>query len=381
MNRSYLSVLEALLSQPTAPFQEERIVAVVEAWARAHGLPVEKDASGNVLLRHRGKGDAPASRSKWVFAAHMDHPGFTSIECSGRNLLAEFRGHVGPSYFVGSPARFFAPEGQAVGVIRAAESVPDTPWLRCKIELDKPATVPPGTLGMWDLPTMEVNGQTLSSRACDDVVGVASVLCAMGEIVARGLSADVTALLTRAEEAGFVGALAACDARTIDEDALIVAIETSKAQPKAALGDGVVVRVGDAARTFEPSLTAHLTAVAESLARQDKDFKFTRQLMPGGTCESTAYVMYGYRATGLCIPLGNYHNQGEGSRPSSISGQGDLRGRIAVEQVNTADFESLVKLLVGLAADSRTPADTDAAAKQRLEGLLKQRAKYLKNPV
>ena len=103
MNRSYLSVLEALLSQPTAPFQEERIVAVVEAWARAHGLPVEKDASGNVLLRHRGKGDAPASRSKWVFAAHMDHPGFTSIECSGRNLLAEFRGHVGPSYFVGSP--------------------------------------------------------------------------------------------------------------------------------------------------------------------------------------------------------------------------------------------------------------------------------------
>ena len=157
--------------------------------------------------------------------------------------------------------------------------------------------------------------------------------------------------------------------------------KTSKAQPKAALGDGVVVRVGDAARTFEPSLTAHLTAVAESLARQDKDFKFTRQLMPGGTCESTAYVMYGYRATGLCIPLGNYHNQGEGSRPSSISGQGDLRGRIAVEQVNTADFESLVKLLVGLAADSRTPADTDAAAKQRLEGLLKQRAKYLKNPV
>jgi endoglucanase len=146
----------------------------------------------------------------------------------------------------------------------------------------------------------------------------------------------------------------------------VVAIETSKAQPAAKLGDGVVIRVGDKARIFDPCLTGHLVSVAGDLAKADHSFRFTRQLMPGGTCESTAFVMFGYTATGLCLPLGNYHNQGP-------------RNRIAAEQINLGDFESLVKLLTGLARDKRKPADTDKALKARLDGLLDQRAKYLDN--
>jgi endoglucanase len=211
---------------------------------------------------------------------------------------------------------------------------------------------------------MRIAGRILSSRACDDAVGTASVMCAMELIVRRRIDADVTALLTRAEEAGLVGALAACKARTLAADALVVAIETSKAQPGARLGDGVVIRVGDRARTFDPSLTGHLVSVAGALAKRDKQFRYVRQLMPGGTCESTAYMVYGYCTAALCIPLGNYHNMGSGNR-------------IASEQVHTGDFENLVKLLAALAADKSRPADTDKALRQRRDSVLKQRGKYL----
>lgn len=365
MKARFVAVLNTLLSEPTAPFLEDRIVAAIRTWAGEVGLAFATDSAGNVIVRYRrGK----AKKPRWVFAAHMDHPGFVSLSCRGKTLEAEFRGWVGQSYFKGSRVRFFAPGGEVTGTIRAVKPIEDTPWFNCRIGLDETADVPAGTLGMWDLVPMRIRGQVLSSRAVDDVVGTASVLCAMEEIVRSGVQGDVTALLTRAEEAGFVGALAACQARTLPADSLIVAIETSQAQPRAQLGDGVVIRVGDRARTFDPSLTGHLVAVAERLSGKDKQFKFTRQLMPGGVCESTAYLAWGYCATGLCIPLGNYHNQGKGNR-------------LAAEQINLGDFESLVKLLVGLADDGQGPEQTNKALRQRLENMLKQRARLLKNPI
>jgi len=161
-----------------------------------------------------------------------------------------------------------------------------------------------------------------------------------------------------------ITSVAACAAGSIAPGAMIVAIETSKAQPAARLGDGVVVRVGDKVRTYDPALTAHVSAVAATLARRDRTFRFIRRLMPGGTCESTAYAMFGHTATGLCLPLANYHNMGRG-------------GQIRPEQVHTGDFTSLVKLLTALAADRRRPADTDAELTRRLRTLLRTRRKYL----
>jgi hypothetical protein len=194
---------------------------------------------------------------------------------------------------------------------------------------------------------------------------------------------------TGAEEAAFIGAMAGCDllcrgpygrggaagtAATrqrqrgaLPKRALIVAIETSAAQPAAKLGDGVIVRVGDRVRTFDIELTAHVSAVAERLAKRDRTFRHSRQLMPGGTCESSAYAVWGYTATGLCIPLGNYHNQG--------------RGRIEPERIDLDDFANLVKLLVALAADKTTPADTAAAFRRRLNELLRTRGPWLCRPV
>jgi endoglucanase len=361
MKGSHLGILRAMLSAPTAPFCEQAVVAAVSEWAGRLGLKMTRDGAGNVFLPYRR---GRRRKNRWFFTAHMDHPGFLVLRTRGKTVWAQFRGSVGREYFAGSGVRFFPP-GREVPA-RVIDAVPDKPppWLLCRLEVQDGADVPPGTFGMWDLPALRISGRRLSTRACDDVVGSAAVVCAMEEIVSGGLEADVTGLLTRAEEGGFVGALAACEKRSVPRDAMIVSIEASQVQPQAQLGDGVVVRVGDKMRTFDATLTAHLAAVAEAVASRDGDFRFVRRLMPGGTCESMVFCIYGYTAAALCLPLDNYHNMGPGNR-------------IAPEQVDVNDFESLVKLLVALAADGRHPREADEALKKRLRALYRERRKYL----
>ncbi|HET6428960.1 MAG TPA: hypothetical protein VFJ30_11145 [Phycisphaerae bacterium] len=361
MKPRHRTILRELLSVPTAPFIEEAVVEAVRRWAGRTGTAMTRDAAGNVLLHYR---PAAGRGRHWVFAAHMDHPGFAAVRRRGRTLWAHFRGSVAAEYFPGARVRFFAPGGEVVGRIDASHKG-HLPWIRpCRLTLSRAADVPAGTVGMWDLPAMCIRGEVLAGRACDDVAGAASVLCAMEEIARRRIPARVTGLLTRAEEAGFVGCLAACESGTIPAGAYVVAIETSKAQPAARLGDGVVIRVGDRARTWDPSLTAHIAEVAARLARRDRRFRFTRQLMPGGTCESTPYSLWGHRASGLCLPLDNYHNQGP-------------RGRIAPETIHTGDFAALVKLLTALPADPADPARADAALKRALRKRLASGRSYL----
>ena len=363
MKPGYVSILRSLLGQPTVPFHEEAIAAEARRWAKRRGVAFDRDGAGNVLLTYR-RSHGPRKRH-WVFSAHMDHPGFLCRRQRGRALWADFLGTIRREYLVGSRVRFFGANDEALATVVSVRRRSDRPWLSCRLALTRPARVPEGTIGMWALSAVRIRDKRLASRACDDVVGSAAVICAIDEIASRGLDATVVGLLTRAEEAGLVGAMAACEAGSIPRDAMVVAVETSAAQPSAHLGDGVVVRVGDRVRTWDPSLTAHVSAVAEALSKRDRRFRYRRQLMPGGTCESTVYAMWGYVAAGLCVPLANYHNQGR-------------TGRIAAEEIHLDDFACLVKLLVALAADRRRPGETDRALKGRFRRVLRARGKYLR---
>src|SRR5690606_2932039 len=89
------------------------------------------------------------------------------------------------------------------------------------------ADVPPGSLGMWDFPDPAIRGDRVYARGCDDVAGVAGVLCALDRLSRMRGNLDVYALLTRAEEVGFAGAMAACRARTLPDDARVISVETS----------------------------------------------------------------------------------------------------------------------------------------------------------
>lgn len=187
MKAGHAEILRALLAAPTAPFCEEAVADQIARWAKRRGVAMTRDAAGNVLLRVR-RGRAAQRRPRWVFAAHMDHPGFVAAGRRGASVWAQFRGGgVGREYFVGSRVRFFTSDGPVCGTIRSARKSRATGWLLCRVELDgqarppasrRPAAVAAGTIGMWDLPAMRIVGERIHSRACDDVVGSAAVVCA-----------------------------------------------------------------------------------------------------------------------------------------------------------------------------------------------------------
>ena len=362
MKPRHVQILKDVLSIPTAAFREQGVIDYVRRWADATGVRFEQDAAGNVVLS-LSRGPRPKG-PQWVFAAHMDHPAFVVVAQDGREVLAEFRGSVAQRYFAGSPVRLFAASGSVSAVVASGDGADGRDWPVYRLRLADLASVGEGTIGMWDFPGVRIRGSRLSSRGCDDLVGTASVLCAFEEIMAAETPARVMGLLTRAEEVGAVGAALACRNDVIPAGAAVVGIETSQAQPGARLGDGVVIRVGDSKRTFDVHVTGHLSAVAGRLARQRASFRHVRQLMPGGWCESSVYCAWGHSAGAVCLPLGNYHNQGG-------------NGRIAPERIDLGDFASTVALLSALPVGAGPLRNVDAEIRDRINGLVGKRAQYL----
>jgi len=194
---------------------------------------------------------------------------------------------------------------------------------------------------MWDLPAWQVDDGMIRSRACDDLMGAAAALCTLVEVAAAApTDVAVWGLFTRAEELGFLGTFEAIRHEVVPRGAAVLSLETSKALPDAPQGAGVIVRVGDRMSVFDPSLTGALAAAAAGRAAGDPGFRWQRKLMDGGACEATAFCATGYRASGLALPLGNYHN-----------GAVDEAGQpeVGAESVAVDDFHAEVDLLVELA--------------------------------
>jgi len=77
-----------------------------------------------------------------------------------------------------------------------------------------------------------------------------------------------------------------------------------------------------------------------------------RKLMDGGGCEASAFVVYGYQATGLCLALGNWHNRG--NLDAFEAGTGLPVPML--EEISLSDFHGLVDLLLvaSVAVDEET---------------------------
>jgi endoglucanase len=268
----------------------------------------------------------------------MDHPGFRALRCTrarlGFRIDALFQGGVRPECFRGARARF---HDGGDGVAARVESVrPDAATGELRVRLAARARVTPNSFGTWDLPGFRRSRRDpdlVETRAADDLAGVAAILALFDAIDAidPARRVDVRGLLTRAEEVGFVGAIAAARGGALPPGSRIVAIEASKALPHAPQGAGPILRVGDRTSVFDDALTRWLGRVAAALP----GFRWQRRLMDGGTCESTAYQLYRYRCAALCLPLGNYHNMSE-------------RGRIEVESIRLSDLVGLVRWFEGM---------------------------------
>ncbi|MFW6060340.1 MAG: M20/M25/M40 family metallo-hydrolase [Phycisphaeraceae bacterium] len=363
-NERDLNELCELTGLPTASGQEHRVVAWVEQWAKRHKrMQLRRDEHGNLLLKRTGVN----ARKPIVFAAHMDHPAMVVRDVRDGRVEAEFRGGVHPSYFRagtrlllhhddaepqhGRLTRYIEPRGKE--------------FPRVEGRFDDSVEAAKGDVVRWALPASHVRSNYLHAPACDDLAGVAAALAVLGQLVRQAKSPDVRVLLTRAEEVGFVGAMAACRSGILPSQARIVALENSKSYADSPLGGGPIVRVGDKTSTFDPELTYRVAQVATHLAEQDKGFRWQRKLMPGGTCEASAYQALGYTATCVCLPLGNYHNMNERT------------GKVDSEQINFDDYRGLVRLLYAIARDLDT-ATHAAPLTKRLNALYRQRKALLR---
>lgn len=159
-SKTFLPIAEGLLSQPTAPFHEEKVrEEIIRLLGSCKHVSLQQDDFGN-LIAHYKRGN---TKPHYAFAAHMDHPAY-----------------VGRKFLGGVPKRYLA---------------------------KKAATKKFGSYSMWDLPAIQVRNQRIYSRACDDLIGCSAIVAMLLELEKTGAKCSTYGLFTRAEEVGFVGAI------------------------------------------------------------------------------------------------------------------------------------------------------------------------------
>lgn len=329
--------LESLTDLPTASGRESAVQEWARRWAGSRGLAVTEDRAGNLLIR-------PAVRNRKtpvVAVAHMDHPALV-VTKAGRRPQVELRGGVYPEYLASAKVQLETSGGPRMATLEDFDADTNTG----RLTVGDAVEVSEGDIARWAFSksSLGLEGDRLRARACDDLAGAAAALSALDRLASAG-AGHFSVLLTRAEEVGFVGAIAACELKTIPAGARVLSIECSRQSLDAPVGAGPIVRVGDASSVFSSELTNRMTEIVRS-----EKIPHQRKLMSGGSCEATAFGALGYEATGLCLALDNYHNMVD------IDGvrSGKRRPRLAPEAIALSDFNGLVDLLsaVAVALDS-----------------------------
>ena len=85
-----LTIAEGVLRNPTAPYHEHLVAEHCMKVASDLGLACERDAAGNVLVRHESHGGDTSA--PLVLVAHLDHPGFVVDTADGGRASLTFHG-------------------------------------------------------------------------------------------------------------------------------------------------------------------------------------------------------------------------------------------------------------------------------------------------
>ncbi len=319
MNRKHLKIFSDVLSLPTAPLHEHRVAAYVRDFARRLGLPIKEDRFGNLVIRYQRRKTSPVA-----LTAHTDHPGFTVTGGDGRELEAEWLGGHDPDHFPGGRVIVQTNDGPVQG--RASSPVGKDRGF--EITARRKIADVEGAYGYWNLTPFEVDRDRITTKAADNLAGCAAILAAIDELVTEKAKADLWAVFTRAEEIGLVGAGGLVEARTLPKRVPLIVLEASRALPGAVIGSGPVIRVGDRLSVFDPTIEHSLHDLAQDISHRDRRFAYQRQLMSGGVCEASVYVLHGYRVGALAFPLGNYHNQGKRWPAPEYISRNDARNMI-----------------------------------------------------
>ena len=365
---------------PTGTGNEDRVIAWIDRWLADRPLLSRvDDPHGNFEIRIKG---AQESDHPIYFTAHLDHPGFIVDEIeSSTQLILAFRGGVMDDYFPGARVRVHVSDSQYVmGTINEelkdqddtdenGKFISRKPFKQYSCTLDDATDVEAGSLANWDLPEARIVddefGGVIHTNACDDLAAVAAALAAIDELAHLGTKdetiGDIRVLFTLAEEVGFIGAIGASRDGFMPKGSRIIALENSRAFTDSPIHGGPIVRVGDRISIFSPELTGAVAKVAERIsggastpkasqkASEMPKWKWQRKLMAGGACEASVYCAYGYCATCVCLPLGNYHNMA--GLAEAQAGTHEGTPRVGCEYVGLDDYAGMIDLLIGCGMD------------------------------
>ena len=327
-----LRTVERIVSVPTAPYHEHRVMRAIAAELAAFGVEGELDAYGQLHARvQRGRAARPMA-----LLAHTDHPAFDIISADGKVGRARVLGGFYERLLRREVAVLVCDDTDAApfrarldGYLQSVD-VPHNSLGSCRITAERPLR-----LGQWavvDLPGLKARGDELHMRAADDLALVAVVILTLAALADDPRPHDVHAVFTRAEETGLYGARLVAEDGLIPHEAVVVSLEASRALATAVPGSGPVVRPGDLYNTFSNDGERYLRVARERLAAQR--IPTQRALLTGGTCESSAFVRLGWTTTAIALPNVNYHNMTE------------EHDRFVPEVVRLSDLRAAVALLV-----------------------------------
>ena len=318
-----LEIARTILACPTAPYHEAAVRAAIESLlAPCRRVEVRRDGFGNLVAHYRGTD--PALPARYALCAHMDHPAWVYADPSG----------VGGREFLGGvPAAY--------------------------LDKNRDRVREHGAFAVWDLPDLELRDDRLYSRACDDLIGCVVIVATLEALDQQQASGSFYGVFTRAEEVGFAGAIELARSGWLTaEGVTIISLETSSERLPAVMGLGPIVRVGDKTSVFDQEVTAELLAAGGAAG-----IEIQRCLMSGGSCEATAFRLYGVRCGALCVALGNYHNCGPNES-------------IEAEYVSLRDVQGLVDLCLQLGIGSSNRPNSDNLLREQLEARLLRYRRY-----
>ena len=345
--------LSELTNIPTASGLEDAVVEWVERWVgRRDDLSIDEDSGGNLYVTQRG----PHHKPPVLAVAHMDHPAFVVTDADGS---FEFRGGVDAVYFENARVSVVSRLGGPTGQVMSYHDGSSTGRARFD------GAVSPGDIAMWRFADARQVHGLFRGPACDDLAGAAAALAALDRARSRDDLGHFGVMLTRAEEVGLIGAIHAAKQQTIPDGARLLSIETSRELPTARIGAGPIIRIGDRSTVFDREMSNRISQAVDAAG-----IPHQRKLMDGGGCEATAFGAYGYRATGLCLALGNWHNRGN----LAAVERGDATAAVPMlEEISIDDFHGLVDLLLIAAL----AIDEDDGIVDRLDRIYESNRRYL----
>jgi endoglucanase len=332
--KTTIDLAKRLFEIPTSPFHERHVLEEICLILKENKIPYFYDDAGNLIAGTASK--KQIAKNSIAYIAHTDHPGFHfTLNSPAQKVKAQWMGGGPLTQMVGSEVLahdYHNPSQKISGVITDFEPGNHHEGIEFEIKFKK-LLMPGDYFGAFKFPGFILKKGKIVTKSADDLAGCVMALGALIDLK-KNKSVKALGIFTRAEEVGFVGCWHMLEKKILPKTTKIISLEASRTLPGALLGEGPVVRLGDATTLFDSEFALFVTKVAQELKLKDPSFKFQKRVMDGGSCEATAVSLFGYTTMGLAVPLDNYHNMGaKGAAPEIIHALDMENGRKLLTQV------------------------------------------------